>query len=392
MMRSVPAHRQEGRRLSVVHTTDSLSARQGGPPRTISAVATGLGRLGVEVSVLSLADGGQSEVVTPEPRVARTRFIDRGRGQGRRFGAALANEGPDLVHDHGVWLPSNHSVAVASRRLSIPRVVSTRGMLEPWARQHRRWKKALAWAVFQQRDLCSAAVIHATAASEASNLRDLGLRRPIAVIPNGVGIPDGTAAHDKGERGGPRRALFLSRIHPKKGLPLLLDAWKAVAPSRWELVIAGPDEDGHRAELRAQADRLGLQDVHFEGPVADAAKWDLYQSADLFVLPTYSENFGVVVAEALAAGVPVLTTTGAPWSDLVDRRCGWWAEPTSRPLREALQAATETSDAERRAMGLRGRALVEEHYVWEAIAEQMLEVYEWIMGRRPTTPQTVFLS
>ena len=265
-------------------------------------------------------------------------------------------------------------------------------MLEPWARRHRRWKKTLAWAAFQRRDLHAAAALHATAASEASHLRDLGLRQPIAVIPNGVTVPEDTAAHDNEERGLPRRALFLSRLHPKKGLPLLLDAWAAVAPSRWELVIAGPDEGGHLADLEGQVERLGLQGVHFKGPVPDTEKWDLYRSSDLFVLPTYSENFGVVVAEALAAGVPVLTTTGAPWSDLVDRRCGWWVGPALEPLRDALQVATGASDTERCAMGLRGRALVEEHYAWGSIAEHMLEVYEWLLGRRSTLPHAVSLS
>ena len=374
---------------SVVHTTDSLHARQGGPPRTISALATGLGRLGADVSVLAFEDGHSRDAVTPAPDAAKVQFVERGRGGVRRFRRAITAASPALVHDHGLWLPSNHAAAAAASRLDVPRVVSTRGMLEPWARQHRRWKKALAWAAFQGRDLRAAAVLHATAASEADHLRDLGLRPPIAVIPNGVDVPDEVAPLDNGPRGEPRRALFLSRVHPKKGLPLLLDAWAAVAPADWELVIAGPDEGGHRAELEAQARRLGLASVRFLGSVGDDAKWDLYRSADLFVLPTYSENFGVVVAEALAVGVPVLTTTGAPWRDLQTHQCGWWVAPKLRPLQKALHDALTKPDAERRAMGLRGRTLVQDAYDWGAIATLMLEVYEWILGRRASRPDVV---
>ena len=185
----------------MVHTTDSLHTRQGGPPRTISALATGLGRLNADVSVLAFEDGDAQDAVTPAPDAARVQFVRAGRGGVQRFRRAVAETSPALVHDHGLWLPSNHAAATAAARLDVPRVVSTRGMLEPWARRHRRWKKALAWAAFQGRDLRAAAVLHATAESEAHHLRDLGLRSPIAVIPNGVDVPDEVADHDNGPQG-----------------------------------------------------------------------------------------------------------------------------------------------------------------------------------------------
>ena len=340
------------------------------------------------MTVLALDDGGPGACVVPDERLARTSFVRRGSDEARRFRQAVGDAAPDLVHDHGLWLPTNHAAALAARRQRVPYVVSARGMLEPWARRHRRLKKALAWWAYQRRDLASAAVLHATAASEAENLRELGLRAPIAVIPNGVEVPE-TPADLAGLSGRARRALFLSRVHPKKGLPLLLDAWAEVRPAGWELVVVGPDEGGHRAELAAQAARLEIAEVRFEEAVPDAAKWDLYRGADLFVLPTHSENFGVVVAEALAAGVPALTTVGAPWRELRDHECGWWTEVGVRPIAEALRDATSRSDAERAAMGARGRALVAERYGWDGIAAQMRDVYEWALGQRPSPPPCV---
>lgn len=373
--------------VRVTHTTHSLHASHGGPPRTVTALAETLGRDGASVRLVAVRDGTDDDLILPDPDAVRVSLVAPGRGESSRVRAAVAAGAPDLVHDHGLWLPFNHAVARAARET--PRVVSTRGMLEPWARRHRWLKKRAAWAVFQRRDLARASVFHATAESEADHLGALGLGRPVAVIPNGVAIPaESAAAVRDPER--TRRAVFLSRVHPKKGLPLLLDAWAQVAPAGWELVVAGPDEGGHRAELEAQARRLGVP-ARFVGPVADADKWDLYRSADLFVLPTYSENFGVVVAEALAAGVPALTTTGTPWAALAEHACGWVVEPAVRPLRDALAAAVALPDAERAAMGARGRALVAARFGWPAIARDMAEVYDWVLGRRSSPPACVRL-
>jgi glycosyltransferase involved in cell wall biosynthesis len=255
-------------------------------------------------------------------------------------------------------------------------------MLEPWALEHQSAKKNLAWYAYQRWILQSASLLHATADMEARQLRDLGLTAPIAVIPNGVPLPGDwkQSAAD----GPTRQALFLSRLHPKKGLLNLVDAWAEVAPADWRLIIAGPDENNHRQKVEQRVETRGLTDaVDFPGPIDDADKWDLYRESDLFVLPTFSENFGVVVAEALASGVPAITTTGAPWQVLEEKRCGWWIEPEVDALADALRDATTRSDAERLAMGRRGRALVRDRFAWPSIAERLLEAYRWILGEGP---------
>lgn len=131
--------------------------------------------------------------------------------------------------------------------------------------------------------------------------------------------------------------------------------------------------------MEARAREHGVP-VEWVGEVDEMAKWDLYGSADLFVLPTFSENFGIVVAEALASGVPVVTTTAAPWGALAEHRCGWWVDVGVEPLAEALREATALSDAARHTMGRRGRALVEERYSWAHVAEQMRTAYGWVTG------------
>src|SRR5262249_11505939 len=138
--------------------------------------------------------------------------------------------------------------------------------------------------------------------------------------------------------GGQKTALFLGRIHPKKGLPMLIEAWGQVRPRGWKLQIAGPDEAGHRREVGRAGMATRLTDVvQFLGPVEPWAKEAVYFGADLFVLPTYSESFGMAVAEALAHGLAVLTTTGAPWPALAKEGCGWQVEPTVEDITEALR-------------------------------------------------------
>ena len=317
---------------------------------------------------------------------------------------------PNLIHSHGVWHPANHWATRAARRFGVPLIIHPRGMLEPWALGQKAWKKRLALALFQRRDLDRAAAFVATSEMEYLNLRRLGLCQPVAVIPNGVSFPYGAEAEaetfedgfprvggtlgcregrlgdwdQESDQARERIALFLSRIHPKKGVLELIQAWSQVAPhapAAWRLRLVGPDEGGHWSEAARLVDQLGVgAKVEYLGPVEGERKAALYREADLFVLPTFSENFGLVVAEALAYGVPVITTRGAPWADLETYGCGWWIETGVAPLAAALRAAMALSDAERAAMGARGRVYVR-RYNWDVIAAETLALYRWVLGQ-----------
>jgi glycosyltransferase involved in cell wall biosynthesis len=227
----------------------------------------------------------------------------------------------------------------------------------------------------------------ATALMEYESIRSIGLKQPVAVIPNGVLARPLCAVNPKrnleSRRDAEHVALFLSRVHPKKGIFNLLHAWAIVAPQGWRLKIAGPDEVGHLAEVMALASELGIEQmVDYLGSVDGEAKSQTYLEANLFVLPTFSENFGVVVAEALAHGLPVITTYGAPWADLETYGCGWWIDIGIDALVISLREAMALSDQEREEMGARGRDYVR-RYNWDDIAQQTIDVYRWLLGLRP---------
>ncbi len=379
--------------LDVVHTVASIQADHGGPSRSVPLLCEALTEREEEVRLVTKTPSENSEgtsLFPSEPVETRAVEVERGRSQLLRapisFYRGLREEvdesPPDLLHDHGLWLPTNVVVALTAKQYDIPLAISTRGMLTGWALRHHRWKKRLAWWAYQRWILRQAALFHVTSQEEVDQLRRLGFNQPAAVIPNGVPLPE--LARAETPDGEARRALFLSRLHPKKGLPILLEAWAEVRPAGWTLELVGPSEDGHRADLEAQAKRLELDSqVHFAGPVSDDRKWDKYRRADLFVLPTQSENFGIVVAEALAAEVPVITTTGAPWRDLETHDCGWWVEPRAEAIAGALRKATALDPDERRAMGKCGRRLVEEQYSWPGVAEEMTAAYRWLLGDGP---------
>jgi glycosyltransferase involved in cell wall biosynthesis len=313
------------------------------------------------------------------------------------------------VHIHALWDPFLHQIARWAKMKSIPLVYSPHGMLTPWALGQKSLKKWIALALYQYWDLRCASLIHATAESEVDDIRRLGLKQAVVVAPLGVSIP---SEEPPIRHNNPKIALFVSRIHPKKGLFNLVDAWAKVKRSAlversevkdqrsdeaslttnelmnsrtnellpWKFIIAGPDQDGHAAEVMVRARAAGVED-DFEmiGPVYGKEKDELYARADLFVLPTYSENFGVVIIEALAFGCPVITTKGAPWAELETGHCGWWIDIGVEPLAQALGNATALTDAERYQMGLNGRALVEKRYTWPAAAMQMKSAYEWLL-------------
>ena len=251
-------------------------------------------------------------------------------------------------------------------------------MFEPWALNNKKWKKKLAWWLYQKRILMNADVIHATSEREAQNLRKLGCQQDIFIIPNGVDFPETLPSPQKQEK---KTSLFVSRIHKVKGLMNLLKAWEQINSEGWQLKIAGPKEDGHQDELEAYINQHHLKNISFLGPLNDKEKWLEYVNADLFVLPTYSENFGVVVAEAMAAGLPVITTKGAPWKMLEDKQCGWWIDIDVEPLVEAMKEAMGLSDGEREKIGEIAQKLAYENFSWNKIAKEMNQVYDYILGK-----------
>jgi glycosyltransferase involved in cell wall biosynthesis len=361
--------------VKVLLAGTSLRPEYGGPAYSVSRLAVALAEAGVEVGLWA---SDQSAEVTS--LLSTTCSVQRMRGTAadalNRFGR------PDILHDNGLWLPHNHCLAQLAKRRGIPRIVSTRGMLEPWALSHKKWKKTIAWSIYQRRDLASANCHHATAELEAQNIRRLDLDVPISVIPNGVDLPKAASISTHGGlTNSGKTALFTGRIYPVKGLPMLVEAWARASPKDWKLRIAGPDEAGHRVQVERAISAAGLdQLVSFLGPLEGRAKQAAFSEADLFVLPSYSESFGMVVAEALAHGLPVLTTTATPWPMLRDIGCGWCVDPSVAGLTEGLHQATSCDSERLRAMGERGQAFVAKEFGWARIATQFVEIYKALLS------------
>jgi len=373
--------------LRIIQTVDSLAERKGGPSRTIVQLAQAQAGLGAELHLITRKEPDDAPLLRPDPALVSLIVTNSLRDHLHQIDSLLSAPGPALVHDNGVWLLSNWAAARAARRKGRPYVISPHGMLEPWALAWNPGRKRVALALFQQRLLTGAAGLLATAEQERQNLRNLVPHTPIAVIANGVALPATIPPHNLDPKA-PRTLLFLSRIHPKKNLPALITAWQSLLPrpdlAPWQLLIIGPDERGHAEQLQRQIDTLGPNPrIKLQGPVADDAKFAVFAAADLFILPSNSENFGIVVAEALAHGRPVITTRGTPWADLPALKAGWWTEPTSEALAEAMAEAMTLPPAAREEMGARGAALVAARYGWPRIAAQTLSFYHWLLRGGP---------
>jgi glycosyltransferase involved in cell wall biosynthesis len=430
-------------------------------------------------------------VAAPGVRVVSVKgniFAVRGRGWCPEFRRVLREEAEkaDVVHNHGLWMWPNAYAREAAVAAGKPLIISPRGMLEAWSLNRSKLRKAVAWRLFEKKNLQSAVMFHATAASEARSIRHTaeGLRQteggrgqgtgdreqvagpveyashstgqedlrhrnlklktttgvPAVVAPNGVDLPD--LAKRPGrvileskfpELKGRRWIVFMSRLHPKKGVDVLLRAWRKqqnveheayglrhkegeegqgtggrrqalqleeltgrrdgedlrltnlklkTAPHRGAvLVLAGSDLIGYRKDIERMIKELGLEDsVVITGEVAGEAKDCLLANADIFVLPSYSENFGIVVAEAMAWGRPVIASTGTPWQEIADVGAGWWVKPEEDAIAQALREALGKGREELDAMGAKGRALVERSYTWSAPAERLTKAYEQILA------------
>lgn len=291
---------------------------------------------------------------------------------------------PDCVHLHGIWSPKLAARFMAWSKRGVPCVVSPHGMLDPWALSHKWLKKKVAWHAYQKRLLDHAVLLHGTSVHETRQFELLKLKPPVGLVPWGVSMPPASAKQPNLSRR--RIALFVGRIYPVKGLLMLVEAWAKVRPADWKLRIVGPDEDGHQAEIEALILKANVEsDFEFVGPLQGEALHKAYETASFFILPSYTECFGMAVAEAMSHSLPVVTTTGTPWHVLPEHECGWWVDPTVDDIARALSIATDMDQETLREMGERGRKLVSSEFSWEQTASKMQKLYQWALdgGSKP---------
>lgn len=377
--------------MNISHCVSSIDISSGGTSVAVSDICKSLSEY---CSIKLITSITCNPYLTEVGNGFSIQFLN-GRFDGLVFRSFLLNDNSDLMHGHGMWDLSTHWLAYASRKRNIPYVLSPHGMLEPWALQQGKWKKKIALKAYQYADLKYAHCIHVTAEMEFDSVRSLGFNNPVALIPNGIDVSQFPQRQLVSSDIKQRKILFLSRVHPKKGIELLIDAWAMIPVDirqNWGIDIVGNGEQEYLNSLQIRIDNQGLQNqISIVGPKFGEDKIISYQSADVFVLPTYSENFGVVVAEALASGVPVITTKGAPWKCLVDHQCGWWIDTDAHALKDALLEAMALSDQERFEMGSRGRKLVLDEFSIDAVAEKMHLLYQWILGEAEK-PDFVYIN
>jgi glycosyltransferase involved in cell wall biosynthesis len=319
---------------------------------------------------------------------------------------AMLASGADIGHTHGLWMYSSVATLNWHRRTRRPYLISPHGMLDPWALKNSRWKKLIAWRLFEQEHLRAARCLRALCTSEADSMRQLGLKNEIAVIPNGIDLPTGLAPSPPPWKDviepGRKVLLFLSRIHPKKGLINLLRAWKQTQAAKnldeqWLLAIAGWDQGGHELELKELATELGLAwldvredkknsqsqvpcSVFFLGPQFNAAKDACYHYCDAFILPSFSEGLPMVVLEAWANAKPVIMTPECNLPEGCLAGAALEVQTTVSGIVAGLKELGRMTVADRTAMGKRAHKLVLERFTWSRVANQMQAVHGWVLG------------
>lgn len=371
--------------MRIAHIVGSLESRYGGPSRSVRHLATATANLGHDVEILTSAPTAIPLEVHGRLQVQTWRRGWPGSlcpvpGMTRH----LRQEPFDIVHDHGLWLRTLHYAHRKAAKDQIPLVISPRGMMSTWAWGRGRARKALAACLVHPGAFAGARGWHATSAEEADEIRQLGFKQPVCVAPNGVSAPDPTevaAARAHWQAAVPATttmpvALFYSRFHSKKRIIELIDLWVSNGPKDWLLLLVGVPEEYSIAQLRAYVLRSGV-----------AGRIEVYDGADrpapyavasLFLLPSHSENFGLVIAEAGAHGVPVVVTDTTPWRALEQQGLGWcvpW-EGYAAALRTALAEGVD----ERRHRGARARDWVLREFSWARSAADLASFYVTLKG------------
>jgi glycosyltransferase involved in cell wall biosynthesis len=383
--------------MQVAHVTPSMSYKGGGVSIALRELVWHQAELGLAVTLMSLKDQHEEHDAVHHERIeccTGTAFGPRALGYSADLKRILFdNHTANIVHCHGLWMyPSLLAREFAAKR-NIPLVMSPHGMIDSWAMKNSAWKKKIAGFLYENRNLRSAACLHALSESEYQSIRNYGLKNPVCIIPNGIDLPNTTDAKVappwKPQVDADKNVLlFLGRIHPKKGLENLIKAWGVLKTSKlaelknWHLVIAGWSQGGHEGKLKQLVTELNLDaDVTFAGPLYDTEKDAALRAAKAFVLPSFSEGLPMAVLEAWSYGLPVLMTKFCNIPEGFETNAAIEIQPEPDSIAEGLKGFVALSENQQKQIGRNGLELVEDKFAWPKIAAQMVDVYRWVLGQ-----------
>jgi glycosyltransferase involved in cell wall biosynthesis len=385
--------------LKSIHVVASIADESSGPSYTVSRLCTELRERELDVVLATLEpapDNPPAYLKTFKCNIGPARLGYSSTMKEWLFRIKPKDNIQTVLHYHGLWMMPCVYAPNAAYHRGYPSICSPRGTLSPWAMRSGSRMKYPYYHFLQKPALRKTTAFHATAMSEVEDIRKLGYRQPIAMIPNGIDIPSYFYKKISKEK----TLLYLGRIHPKKGIDNLLRAWSTVGRERpdWHLRIVGGDGNapnsgsGYSQFLKQLVEKEAIPRVVFDGPLHGDAKQRAYNESNLYILPTHSENFGVSVAEALAAGTPAIVTEGAPWGDLDGKNAGRWitnsTESIAKTLLEIMALPHETLVE----MGLAGRRWMETEFAWGGIAEKMSHFYSWLLNDSTGRPDFVVVE
>lgn len=370
--------------MKILHSIPSMGVLSGGPALSTLLSVQGERSVGLSSVVLTydvdkrkdrLIDSSSFIYLVARPKERRFAYSSS-------FRKALEDESADLYHIQGIWQYPSVCTASWARKENKPYVITLRGMLYPQCFEKSAWIKKLSLWLYLKSDLQRAACLHATCMEEMEHLRNMGIYAPVAVIPNPIrtsGLQDNIILPDG------LRIGYLGRIHPRKRVERIFYALDALQDKNLEILVIGDGDAAYIQFLREEAKRLHLDRTTFTGFLSGDEKEKALRSLCYLVVPSDFENFGNIVTEALVKGIPVIASKGTPWEELNTHRCGWWVDNDVDTLAATIREALNTSEAERIAMGERGKHLIQENYSVELVAGKMKRLYEWILygGEKP---------
>lgn len=372
------------RSLRIAFIAGRLSMRASGVKVAVEQLSAALEGLGHEVRVFGIADKawamGDKALWAGAPSCALRTYGLPAFGYTPDLEKAVLDFSPDVIHSHGLWMYGS-LIAERLSRSGIPDVISPHGMLDPWALSQSAWKKRFMRSLFEDRHVANANVVHALNNEEASAIHNFGTRAQIEIVPNGVQIIEKASGtrHPAWRNNLPKGAkvlLYFGRIHPKKNLISLLEAWSDVQRSPWHLVVAGPDQDGHRRVIENLIASRGLnKTVHLVGEQYGLDKNLTYETAEAFVLPSFSEGLPIAILEAWSWRLPVLMSRHCNLDAGFKSGAAIDTGTEVKTIAHALLQLFQMSDSQRAKSADSGRKLVEKKYSWHMIAKEFSRIY-----------------